>query len=232
MDQPVTLITGTRTGIGRALAEHYVQRGHEVAGLSRKPPDWELPSYTHFLADVTDERAVRDAVARIRQRFGRLDHLVNNAGVASMNHFLLVPLATARSILDVNVTGTFLVSREAVKVMKTRGYGRIVNLTSVAVPLKVAGESVYAASKAAVLSLTQIMAREVAEFGITVNALGPGPTETALIRNVPKEKIQALLGLQAIPRLASFDDIANVVDFFLEPRSSFVTGQCIYLGGV
>jgi 3-oxoacyl-[acyl-carrier protein] reductase len=232
MDSPVTLITGARKGIGRFLAERYAAAGHRVVGFSRSAPEWSAPNYTHHLADVADEKAVKNVFSEIRKSFGRLDHLVNNAGVASMNHSLLTPLSSVQDVVNTNFVGTFLCAREAAKLMKKNGYGRIVNFTTVAVPLRLEGEAAYTASKAAVLSLTRVLAREFAEFGITVNAIGPTPVETDLIRSVPKEKIEELLRRQAIRRLGSFEDIANVVDFYLSRSSAFITGQNIYLGGV
>ncbi len=232
MDAPVTLITGTRKGIGRYLAEHYVRAGHQVVGCSRGDVDWTLDGYTHYTADVSDEKAATSIFADVRKKFGRLDHLVNNAGIASMNHSLLTPLSTVHNVLNTNVVGTFLFSREAAKLMKTHGYGRIVNLSTVAVPLKLEGEAIYVASKAAVLSLTEVLARELAPFGITVNAVGPVPIDTDLIRSVPKEKINRLLSRQAIPRFGTFEDIANVIDFYLKKESAFITGQSLFLGGV
>jgi 3-oxoacyl-[acyl-carrier protein] reductase len=228
----VTLITGTRTGIGKHLAQHYAALGHTVVGCSRTPPDWSCPGFQHLEADVADEQQVRRVMAEINGRFKRLDHLINNAGIASLNHSLLTPGATVQKVLATNALGTFLVSREAAKLMQRRRYGRIVNFTTVAVPLKLEGEAAYVASKAAVQGLTEVMARELASFGITVNAVGPGPIDTDLTRGVPNDKIESLLRRQAIPRRGTFADVCNVVDFFLRPESAFVTGQVLFLGGV
>jgi 3-oxoacyl-[acyl-carrier protein] reductase len=230
-DAPVTLITGTSRGLGAELARHYLGRGHRVVGCSRRADPGLGPGYTHFTVDVSDEVGVREMVAAVRRDLGRLDHLINNAGIAAMNHALTTPLATVRSVLETNVVGTFLCCREGAKVMRKSRYGRIVNMSSVAVPLKLEGESVYAASKAAVEMLTAVLARELAPFGITVNAVGPVPMETDLIRGVPAEKIDALVARQAIPRRGEWTDLANVTDFFLAEGSGMVTGQTLYLGG-
>jgi 3-oxoacyl-[acyl-carrier protein] reductase len=232
MDSPVTLVTGARKGIGRYLAEHYVGQGHRVVGCSRQAIDWALPGYCHQTLDVADEQAVRQFVSGINRQFGRLDHVINNAGVAAMNHALLTPASTVEKVLSTNVLGTFLFCREAAKLMSRARYGRIVNFSTVAVPLKLEGEAAYVASKAAVTALTEVLAREFAEFGITVNAVGPTPIDTDLTRNVPRDKIERLIGRQAIRRLGTFEDVSNAVDFFLRKESGFITGQTLYLGGV
>jgi 3-oxoacyl-[acyl-carrier protein] reductase len=149
-----------------------------------------------------------------------------------MNHMMLTPIKTVQSIFSTNVFGTFLFCREAAKLMQKKRRGRIVNFATVATPLRLEGEAAYAASKAAVVSLTEIFARELAEFGITVNAVGPTPVKTDLIRSVPPAKMQALINRQAIRRFGEFADISNAVDFFIRPESDFVTGQVLYLGGV
>jgi 3-oxoacyl-[acyl-carrier protein] reductase len=231
-DRPVTLITGTRKGIGKYLVEYYVEKGHDVIGCSRSGADWSMPRYHHMLCDVADEHSVRAMMATVRQRYGRLDNLINNAGIASMNHAMLTPLSTVQEIFGTNVIGTFLFCREASKLMARRKAGRIVNFTTVATPLKLEGEAVYAASKAAIGSLTEVLARELAPFNITVNAIGPTPIETDLIKSVPRDKMERLLARQAIPRFGSFGDVANVIDFYLQPSSDFITGQNLYLGGV
>jgi 3-oxoacyl-[acyl-carrier protein] reductase len=231
-ENKVVLITGTRKGIGRALVEHYAGRGCHVIGCSRSPFDGELPNYRHYCLDVSDEPAVKRMFSEIRKQGGRLDVLINNAGVASMNHSLLTPIETVNRIMETNFTGTFLCCREAARLMQRHRYGRIVNFATVAVPLKLEGEAVYGASKAAVISLTQVLAREFADFGVTVNAIGPAPIRTDLIRGVPGEKLDALIERQAIKRYGEPQDVIHVIDFFVQPASDFVTGQVIFLGGV
>jgi 3-oxoacyl-[acyl-carrier protein] reductase len=116
--------------------------------------------------------------------------------------------------------------------MRKGQFGRIINFASVATPLKLEGEAIYAASKAAVLSFTQIAAREFADFGITVNAVAPTPIETDLISSVPREKLDQLVSRQAVKRLGEMRDVANVTDFFIRAESDFITGQVLFLGGV
>lgn len=226
------LITGARKGIGRFLVGHYLEQGYRVLGCSRSEFENPPVGYEHYLADVADEAAIRKTMTAIRKKYGRLDVLINNAGIAAMNHVLLTPMATIRKILETNTVGVFLVCREATKLMIRNKWGRIVNFSTVAVPLKLDGEAAYVASKAAVEALTQVLSRELADKGITVNAIGPTPIDTDLILSVPKNKIDKLVHRQAIRRLGTPDDVANVIDFFIRDESSFVTGQTVYLGGV
>ena len=230
-DSKVMLITGTRKGIGRFLAEYYAGKDFLVEGCSRKELKWEHPNYHHHITDVTDESGIKDMFSSIRKRHGRLDIVINNAGIASMNHILLMPEATASRIVDTNLMGTFLMCRESAKLMKKHGSGRIVNFSTIAVPMNLDGEAIYAASKSAVVTFTKVIARELAQFGITCNAVGPTPIQTDLIRSVPEEKINRIVNNLAIKRLGQFEDVANVIDFFIRPGSEYITGQVLYLGG-
>ena len=206
-DSRVMLITGTRKGIGEKLVKHYAEQGFKVIGCSRKNIDYKLANYQHFCLDVS------------------------HAGIGLANHSLLTPIKTVDSIMRTNFTGTFLFCREGARIMKKNGFGRIINLTTIATPLKLEGESAYASSKAAIVTLTQILGKELAEFGITVNAIGPSPIKTDLIRTIPKNKIEQLINSLSIKRYGEIRDVINVIDFFIKAESDYVTGQVIYLGG-
>lgn len=228
----VILITGTSKGIGKYLAEYYLNKEYMVCGCSRKKSDISNKNYRHFFVDVSDEAAVVKTLHEIRKEFNRLDVLINNAGIASMNHFLLTPLKTINEIYKTNVTGAFLFSRESVKLMKKNLTGRIINMSSVAVQLNIQGESVYASSKAALNSFTKILAKEISPYNITVNGIGLAPMKTDLIKNVPVEKIEKLLSQLTVKRLMEFKDISNITDFLISENSSYITGQVINMGGV
>ncbi|MCI0539645.1 MAG: SDR family oxidoreductase [Verrucomicrobiales bacterium] len=227
----LVLVTGASRGIGRFLAELQLKQGHKVVGCSRNESDLRHSSYEHVVTDVTNEDQVTRLLKHVRRVYGRLNVLINNAGVAAMNPVLLTPKSSAESVVQTSLLGSFLVCREAAKVMLNGTDGRMVNFTSVAVPMRLEGEAIYAAAKSAVETFTKVFAREVAPYGITVNAVGPSPIETDLIRGVSKQKLDSLVERLAIKRLGTFADVANVVDFFLRPESNYITGQVIYLGG-
>jgi 3-oxoacyl-[acyl-carrier protein] reductase len=230
-DRRRVLVTGASRGIGAYLVRHFLDRGDIVVGCARGAAPLTDDRYVHVEADVSDEPSVRALFGDVRKRFGGLDVLINNAGMASMNAVALTPFANARDVMMTNFMGTFVVTHAALRLLRSSKAGRIVNFTTVAVPLRLEGEAIYAASKSAVETFTKIVAREAGAMGITCNAVGPCPIRTRLTDNVPGEKIQRLIDRQAIRRWAEFEDVANVVDFFLRPESGMVTGQVVYLGG-
>jgi len=225
------LITGVSRGIGAHLVRHYLAQHDTVVGCARGAAPLQHERYTHVQADVTNEGAVTKLCRDIRSRLGRLDVLINNAGIAGMNPVALTPMASARDIVTTNLLGTFLMTHAAIRLLRRSNAGRIVNFTTVAVPLRLDGEAIYASSKSAVETFTRIVAREVAGFGITCNAVGPSPIKTRLTAGVPAAKMERLISQQAIARWAEPDDVTNVIDFFLRPASAMVTGQIVYLGG-
>ena len=228
----VILITGTSKGIGFYLTNHYIKKNCIVIGCSRAKNNYKNKNYYHYTLNVSDENKVLKMFLEIRNKFKKLDVLINNAGIASMNHSLLTPMTTVKNILSTNIEGTFLMSREASKIMQNKKFGRIINFSTVAVPLNLEGEAIYASSKSAVVSLTKTLSKELGSFGITVNAIGPTPVKTDLIKKVPLKKIDELIKKQAIKRFGTFDDISNISDFLIKKESNFITGQIIYMGGV
>jgi 3-oxoacyl-[acyl-carrier protein] reductase len=227
----VLLISGSSSGIGLHLARHYLEKGWTVAGCARHAAPLVHERYAHFAVDVTKAAAVEHMFAEIRKRFGVLHAIVNNAGIASMNAIALTPADTARQVLETNVLGTFLLTHAGLRLLRRAKNGRIVNVTTIAVPARLAGEAIYAASKSAVETFTRIAAKEFGPFGITCNSVGPSPIRTRLTNAVPVSKLQTLVDQQAVQRWAEPEDVAHVVDFFLSERSSLVTGQVVYLGG-
>ena len=228
------LITGTSTGIGNALAAHFLERGHVVEGCSRKSATISHPGYRHHQTDVTDPKQVRSMFRAIRAAHGHLDALVNNAGTATMNHFMLTPESTARAIFEINFFAVLNCSREAVKLLQKSpgGTSAILNMSTVAVPWALDGQLIYSASKSATDQATRVMSKELAGFDIRVNGIGLPPVRTILTRTVDQAKIKELVNRQAIKRMCTMEDVCGPVEFMISPESRFITGETIFLGGV
>ena len=226
------LISGNRKGIGRYLSEYYLNNGYNVIGCSRNKTNLSHKNYFHIIGDVSNELDVINIVKLGFKKFGSIDILINNAGQASLNHSILTPSKTVENIFGVNFNGTFYLSRECAKIMMKNKFGRIINFSTVAVPLNLEGEMIYASSKNAVEKMSKILSKELSSFNITVNVIGPTPIETDLMKVVPKDKVKEILEKQVIKRFGEFSEISNVTDFFINDKSSFITGQKIYLGGL
>lgn len=232
-DGQVMIITGTSKGIGKYLAGYYARRGFRVIGCSRKKVDYELKNYTHFCLDVSDETRVRQMCSEIYKDYGHIDILINNAGIASMSYVLLTPVKVAHDIISTNFIGTFLFCREAVKIMQKNHYGRIVNISSIAVPLGQIGTSVYSASKAAVEQFTKVMAREVISYNIRANTLGLSfVKDSGIAENISDRAIEKTLEHTTLKSWLNFEDVARAIDFFIAKENDKITGQTLYLGGV
>ena len=233
IDKPVMIITGTRKGIGNYLAEYYTHKGFYIIGCSRDDINFELDNYQHYCLDISDEPSVKKMFAEIRKKYGRLDILINNAGIASMNHVLLTPLKEVQDILNTNFVGTFLCCREAVKLMKRNKSGRIVNISSIHVPLATVGTSIYGASKASVEQFSRVLAREVFQFGININLLALSVVKSSGMAEGLSDDITLKILERTISKTQlDFKDVSNAIDFLISPKSSMVTNQTLYLGGV
>jgi len=233
IDKPVMIITGTRKGIGKNLAEYYTQNGFIVIGCSRGNIDFELNNYEHYCLDVSDESLVKKMFKEIRKKCGRLDVLINNAGVSSENHVLLTPLKEAHDSLNTNFIGTFIFCRESVKLMKMNQHGRIINISSIHVPLALAGTSIYSSSKAAIEQFSRVLAREVFQFGITINILSLSVVKDTGMEIALKEKIKRKILNQTISKdRLNIYDVIHALNFFINEKSKMVSNQILCLGGV
>lgn len=227
------LITGTRKGIGRYLAEYYLAQGYQVIGLSRQASNLEAPNYRHFLVDIVEEKQVKDFFLKISKDYKKLDILINNAAInPSLSPALLVPSEVAFKTFQVNTLGVFMICREATKLMMKNKFGRIINMGSMAVHHEVAGEAIYTASKAAVSSFTKVFAKEIYSYGITCNIVAPSVIKTDLSDHINPEALQEVLKRNAIPTFGNLSDISHTIDWLIRPESTAITGQVIYLGGV
>ena len=233
VDSQVMLITGTSSGIGRFLAEYYsTKKNFQVIGCSRRKIESKC-EVEHFCIDVTNEKSVKDMFKTIRTTYGRLDILINSASISAENYALLTPVETVQTVLETNVTGTIICCREASRLMQKKKFGRIVNISSVHVPLATPGTSTYGASKAAVTQFSKVMAREVFHSGITVNVLALSAVRNSgMVDNLPEETLSSILEATVSKKYLEVKDITHTLDFFISEKASMVTAQTLYLGGV
>jgi len=229
-------VTGAGQGMGQAMVRHFVAEGAMVyaadlhADALAQTVDGLDGRARALVCDVTDEASVQAAMQRIKSECSRLDVLVNNAGVGSHDSFPDTPLEHWNRVLGVHLNGAFLCAREAVRLMQATGGGVVINISSTAA-LTGEGPCHYCAAKAAVMGLTRSLARALAASGIRVNTLVPGPTDTPMMADIPKEWMDAMV--QAIPlgRLCQPDEIARVAAFLASEDASFITGQNIAVNG-
>lgn len=239
--RPGALIAGGGSGIGLAAARQLLSDGWRVAiadrdaaALQRAAAELaEGDDVLPLALDVTDETAVEAAVAQAAERIGPLRGLVNSAGIGQDKPFSDITAAEFLRILDVNVVGSFLVARAAVAAMRAAGGGAIVNLASVSGVRGSIGRTAYGASKGAVIAMTKVMAVELADDGIRVNAVAPGPVDTPMVKALHTPEVRALYH-RTVPqrRYGTPEEIAKAVSFLLDgERASYITGQILGVDG-
>jgi len=239
LDGRVAVVTGASRGLGRAMAVELGAAGAKLALVGRDRAKLEEtaaeagPDAAVFVADVTDEAQVRALEQGVRERFGCVDILVNNAGMNIRKPLVEYTLDEWNMVLDTNLTSVFLVCRSFIPLMKGRGYGRIINLASMMSHVSLPGRTAYSASKAAMLGVTRALAQELADEGITVVAISPGPfaTEinTALMEN-PELNRQFLSNIP-LGRWGKAEEIGKLALYLCSDAAGFITGSDVVIDG-
>lgn len=223
------VVTGASRGLGLAIAERLVSSGADVLGLARNVEELDFPAEA---CDVSQADSVKAIARKIRSEGRELHGLINAAGVASMNLTLMSPPNQVEKVIHVNLLGTIFCSQAFAPLMVRRRQGRIINFSTIAVPLALPGEAVYSASKAGVEAFSRSFAREVSDFGITVNCVAPGPIDTDLLRGVSDEQIEKIVNQQIIRQQATPEDVCDIVELLLDDKAKSISGQVINVGGV
>lgn len=233
----VVFVTGAGQGMGRAVVQHFGAAGAQVVAV-----DINLEAASAAVSEfganglalacnVSDPAAVKAAFAAVEERFGRLDVVVNSAGIGSVDAFLDTPDDNWTRVIGVNLTGTFLCCREGVRLMQKHGIkGSLINVSSTGA-FTGEGPVPYIATKAGVIGLTRSIAREVAASGIRINTIVPGATNTPMLAGIPEQWMQAMI--QAIPlgRVGEPEDIARLATFLASDDAAYITGQNMAVNG-
>ena len=240
-DKRVVVVTGASRGIGRAIAVEMASPDtHVIVNYNSKPEAAEqtvsliekkggAATAMHF--DVADPEAVKKAFDRIVSDHGRIDVLVNNAGIAKDNLLALMKPAEWDLVMATNLRGAFLCSQAVVRPMMRRRYGRIINVTSVVAATGNPGQCNYSAAKAGIIGLTKSLAREIVSRKITVNAVAPGYIETDMTSAIPQKAREALLEQIPAGRPGAPEEVAAAVSFLASDVAGYITGQVIHVNG-
>jgi 3-oxoacyl-[acyl-carrier protein] reductase len=237
LDGKVALVTGASRGIGKAIAELFVERGATVIGTATSESGAEAISA--YLGDngkglalnVTDAESVETVLKAINDEFGAIDILVNNAGITRDNLLMRMKDDEWSDILDTNLTSIFRMSKAVLRGMMKKRNGRIINVGSVVGTMGNAGQANYAAAKAGVIGFTKSMAREVASRGVTVNTVAPGFIETDMTKALNDEQRAATLAQVPAGRLGDPREIASAVAFLASPEGAYITGETLHVNG-
>lgn len=240
MTGQTAIVTGGGRGIGKAISIALAKKGVNVVVVGT---NFDIASQTAkeliglgvrslaVKADVSQVDDVKNIFEKAMSEFGKIEILVNNAGITRDNLLIRMKDEDWDSVLNVNLKGTFLCTREAVKIMIKQKYGRIINISSIVAFMGNPGQANYCASKAGIVGMTKTIAKEYANRGITVNAIAPGFITTAMTEKIPENIKNEMLKAIPMNRFGSVDDVANGVVFFASPDSGYITGQLLHING-
>ena len=231
------LITGAGKGIGKAITKRLVEEGYFVVMVDINQDEalslemeFGADNVKFYQCDISNEEGVIQLFDIVNQTYPSLDVLVNNAGIIKDNLIWKMPLKDFNDVINVNLKGTWLMCKEAAKIMREQKSGRIINISSRAW-LGNPGQSNYAASKAGIISLTRVLALELGRYNVLVNAISPGLIDTPLSQALPNEVREKLIMAQPTKSMGNPEDVANAVAFLADEKLGFITGQNLYVDG-
>lgn len=232
MEKKVILITGATGGLGSAMVKHFEKQNVRLAlhTFQQEPFDVNC-EHAWFKADLRDENQVRNLIASILANFGKVDVLINNAGISKNGMSWKLTSSDFNEVMAVNLTAPFLLCHGLIPGMRSNNFGRIINISSVVAQTGVPGTVAYAASKAGILGLTKTVAKELANYPITCNALALGYFDQGMISEVSPEMQQQIISQIPKNRLGGVETIVATIDWLLKDESDYVTGQTISLNG-
>lgn len=227
------LITGTSQGLGRAIAEQFLEDGAFVFGCSRGRQTINHDNYCHFTLDISNDIEVLQMFKDIKTRQVPLDLLINNASLLYSSAATLSSASKIKELIDINLIGTFFVTREALKLMQYHRYGRIINFSSINVASGWAGGAIYNASKAGVAAMSKSLVRECIGMDITINTLGLSFSSKGGMTETIEPEVLARKQMELIkPNLLEVDEIMHAIDFFSSPLAKNISCQTLYFGGL
>ncbi len=236
----VAVVTGAGRGIGKAIAERLASKGAKVviADLNLQDAEEVAKELSEkgtearaVAVDVSSSESVKAMFEEMVKAFGGIDILINNAGITRDTLVLRMKEQDWDAVINVNLKSVFLCSKEAIRLMAKKRYGRIVNIASVVAFMGNPGQANYSASKAGIVGLTKTLAREYASRGITVNAVAPGFIQTAMTEKLPDNVKEEMLKSIPLGRFGTVQDVANAVEFLSSPESGYITGHVIHVNG-
>jgi len=237
MQRLIAIITGAGNGIGKAISQRLAEDGFFVllvdidkSSADKAVEEIGLDKATCYVCDISDEKQVAAMYRSIEETYGRIDVLVNNAGIIRDNMIWNMEMADFDMVINVNLKGTWLMCREAAKKMKEQNKGRIINISSRAW-MGNRGQTNYSASKAGVIGLTRALALELGKYNVAVNAVAPGLIDTPLTQKIKKEALDKLIEAQPTKTMGKPEDVANMVSFLASEKTNFITGQTLYVDG-
>ena len=222
------VVTGASKGLGRAICDRLISKNLSVFGLARNIEKTPFPSMS---CDVSSYEDVKATTQRLKKDRSKIDGLINAAGIASMNLAVTTPPKVSQNIVQTNLLGTIYCCQQIAPLMIRNEAGSIINFSTIAVALGLKGESIYAASKAGVEGFTRTFAREMADFGVNVNCIAPGPIDTNLLKGISATQIEIVVSQQIIPKQFTTDTVSDLVELLLDERSRSLSGQVLHVGG-